>query len=89
MSYQVRTTPRFEKQLSKLDKQVSRTILRWLAKHIDGADNPRISGKSLLGKYAGQWRYRVGDYRVICQINDGELIILALEVGHRSGIYES
>ncbi|MBC1333905.1 type II toxin-antitoxin system RelE/ParE family toxin [Listeria booriae] len=89
MSYQVRTTPRFEKQLSKLDKQVSRTILRWLAKHIDGADNPCISGKPLLGKYAGQWRYRVGDYRVICQINDGELIILALEVGHRSGIYES
>ncbi|MBC1330451.1 type II toxin-antitoxin system RelE family toxin [Listeria booriae] len=89
MSYQVRTTPRFEKQLSKLDKQVSRTILRWLAKHIDGADNPRISGKPLLGKYAGQWRYRVGDYRVICQINDGELIILALEVGHRSGVYES
>lgn len=84
MSYQARTTPRFEKQLSKLDKQVSRTILRWLAKHIDGAGNPRVSGKPLLGKCAGQWRYRV-----ICKINDGELIILALEVGHKSGIYES
>ncbi|MBC1459212.1 type II toxin-antitoxin system RelE family toxin [Listeria newyorkensis] len=89
MSYQIKTTRQFEKQLSKLDRQASRTILRWLSKHIDGAANPRISGKALLGNYAGQWRYRIGDYRVICKINGDELIVLALEVGHRKQVYKN
>ncbi|MBA3925445.1 type II toxin-antitoxin system RelE family toxin [Listeria rustica] len=88
MSYQVRTTHYFEKQLSKLDKQVSRNILKWLSKHIDGGDNPRVSGKPLLGNHAGQWRYRIGDYRVICKIDGNELIVLALEVGHRKQVYK-
>ncbi|EAC3456841.1 type II toxin-antitoxin system RelE/ParE family toxin [Listeria monocytogenes] len=87
MSYQVRTTTRFEKQLVKLDSQSSRLLLKWLAKHIDGTDNPRTAGKALIGNYSGQWRYRVGDYRVICQIMEGELVVLALEVGHRKQVY--
>ncbi|HAB8811044.1 TPA_asm: type II toxin-antitoxin system mRNA interferase toxin, RelE/StbE family [Listeria monocytogenes] len=87
MSYQVRTTTRFEKQLVKLDPPVSRLILKWLAKHIDGTDNPRTTGKALIGNYSGQWRYRVGDYRVICRIMEDELVVLALEVGHRKQVY--
>lgn len=87
MSYQVRTTTRFEKQLSKLDPQVSRLILKWLAKQIDGTDNPRATGKALVGNYSGHWRYRVGNYRVICRIEDEKLIVLALEVGHRKQVY--
>ncbi|EAC5024880.1 type II toxin-antitoxin system RelE/ParE family toxin [Listeria monocytogenes] len=87
MSYQVRTTTRFEKQLVKLDPQISRLILKWLSKHIDGTDNPRATGKALIGNYSGQWRYRVGDYRVICRIMEDELVVLALEVGHRKQVY--
>ncbi|EUJ25382.1 type II toxin-antitoxin system RelE family toxin [Listeria cornellensis] len=87
MSYQIKTTRQFEKQLSKLDRQASRTILRWLSKHSDGTDNPRTSGKALLGNYAGQWRYRIGDYRVICKVDGDELIVLALEVGYKKQVY--
>ncbi|EAC3775847.1 type II toxin-antitoxin system RelE/ParE family toxin [Listeria monocytogenes] len=87
MSYQVRTTTRFEKQLAKLDPQVRRLLLKWLSKHIDGTDNPRATGKALIGNYSGQWRYRVGDYRVICRIMEDELVVLALEVGHRKQVY--
>ncbi|MBC6309876.1 type II toxin-antitoxin system RelE/ParE family toxin [Listeria sp. FSL L7-1582] len=55
---------------------------------IDGGDNPRVSGKPLLGNRAGRWRYRIGDYRVICKIDGDKLIVLALEVGHRKQVYK-
>lgn len=88
MTYRVRTTEQFDKQLSKLDKFASRTILKWLAKNLEGVTNPRATGKRLVGNYSDKWRYRVGDYRVICKIEDEELIVLALEVGHRKKIYK-
>ncbi|MGY3745833.1 type II toxin-antitoxin system RelE family toxin [Vagococcus salmoninarum] len=88
MTYRVRTTEQFDKQLSKLDKFASRTILKWLAKNLEGVANPRSIGKRLVGNYSGKWRYRVGDYRVICKIEDEELIVLALEVGHRKKVYK-
>ncbi|EUJ17347.1 hypothetical protein PGRAN_16137 [Listeria grandensis FSL F6-0971] len=72
MSYQVRTTFRFEKQLSKLDRHAGRTILKWLSKHVDGTENPQASGKALVGNYDGHWRYRIGDYRVICRIEEDQ-----------------
>lgn len=87
MTYQLRTTIKFEKQISKLDRYTGRTILKWLAKNIDGSSDPRTSGKPLSGNHSGKWRYRIGDYRVICKIEDSELIILALEVGHRNKVY--
>lgn len=49
--------------------------------------NPRIHGKGLVEKKSGQWRYRIGDYRVLCEINNQEIIVLVLEVGHRREIY--
>ncbi|MBP1039514.1 type II toxin-antitoxin system RelE/ParE family toxin [Vagococcus sp. BWB3-3] len=89
MPYQVRTTEHFDKQLSKLDKFTGRTILKWLAKNIEGMSNLRATGKSLVGNYVGKWRYQVGDYRIICQIEDDQLIVLTLEVGHRKKVYKS
>ena len=74
--------------MSKLDKFASRTILKWLVKNLEGVTDPRATGKRLVGNYSGKWRYRVGDYRVICKIEDEELIVLALEVGHRKKIYK-
>lgn len=75
------------KQLKKLDKQTSRLIIAWLRKNVDGCEDPRAHGKDLVGDKAGIWRYRIGDYRVLCELNDGDLVVLALEVAHRKSVY--
>lgn len=87
MKYRVVFTERAKKQLPKLDKSVLGLILGWIEKNIEGCENPRIHGKGLLGNRSGQWRYRIGDYRVICEIIDDEIVILVLEIGHRKHIY--
>lgn len=78
---------KIQKQLAKLDKFTKKQIVCWLEKNIEGSDNPKIHGKALVGDRTNQWRYRIGDYRVIVNINDQELIVLALEIGHRRKIY--
>lgn len=75
------------KALEKLDKPVRNRIERFLD-DLELLDNPRQQGKALTGKYKGLWRYRVGDYRIICDIQDNQLIILVLELGHRKEIYK-
>lgn len=75
------------KQLGRLDKPVARMILAWLEKNVDGTSNPRAHGKALTANRAGQWRYRVGAYRVLCEIYDDSLVVLAVSVGHRREIY--
>jgi len=87
MRIKIVPTPKFKKQLAKLDKFTQKQIVGWLNKNIKDSDNPRIHGKALIGDRANQWRYRIGNYRVIVNINDQELIVLALEVGHRRKIY--
>lgn len=89
MSYRVETTPRFDKEFRKLDRYTQRMLKGWIEKNLMGADNPRSHGKGLTANRSGQWRYRIGDYRLICHIDDGKLVILALTVGHRSEIYNS
>ena len=76
-----------ERQLRKLDPQVRARILDWLDDRIEGCKNPRHFGEALKGGRAGLWRYRIGDYRVICEIQDRRLAVLALAVGHRREIY--
>lgn len=80
---------RADKQLSKMDPGVRRVIIAWLLKNIDGCIDPRAHGKGLTANRSGKWRYRVGDYRVLCEIRDDELIVLAIEIGHRRDIYDS
>ena len=75
------------KQLKKLDRHVSSLILGWIRKNLEGCENPRSLGKALTADKAGAWRYRVGDYRIICEIHDNEVIILVLSVGHRREVY--
>jgi len=74
-------------QLRKLDRPVARKITNYLAE-VARSDQPRGRGKALTGTLSGLWRYRIGDYRVIADINDTDLVIVAIEVGHRSGIYD-
>lgn len=85
--YSLKYSQRALKDLSKLDKSISRIIVSWLSKNIDNCEDPRVHGKSLKGNLAGFWRYRVGDYRVLCTINDNELVVQAITIGHRKEIY--
>jgi mRNA interferase RelE/StbE len=75
------------KQLKKLDKQIAKRIIDYLEKRICIVDDPKQQGKALAYNKSGLWRYRVGDYRIICQINDETITILVLEIGHRKDIY--
>jgi len=76
-----------EKQLRKLDRPIQTRLIDWLEDRIEGCKNPRHFGEPLRGEMAGLWRYRIGDYRVICEIQDQQLVVLALAVGHRREIY--
>ena len=87
MSYHVKTTPRFDKEFKKLDKYTQQMIKSWIGKNLQNCENPRAHGKGRTANKSGQWRYRIGDYRLLCLIQDQELIILALTVGHRRDIY--
>lgn len=74
-------------QLRKLDKQSARRILDFLDERVAQRDDPRSTGKALTGPLGGLWRYRIGDFRVICEIQDGELRVLVVELGNRREIY--
>jgi len=77
-----------EKQLGKLNKSDARRIRDFLRERLTGVENPRRIGKALVGKqYENLWRYRVGDYRIICRIQDQRLVVLVIEIGHRREIY--
>lgn len=86
--YSVETTVRFDREFRKLDRYTQRMIKAWIEKNLVSCEDPRIHGKGLTANRSGQWRYRIGDYRLICEIQDEELIILALTVGHRRKVYE-
>lgn len=88
MKYEVDVSARFEKEFKKLDKYTQRIIKSWIIKNLQGCENPRIHGKGLTSNRSGQWRYRIGDYRLICKIDDNKLIILALTIGHRNNVYK-
>lgn len=87
--YNVVFTAEAKKNLKKLDKHTSSLIISWIEKNLQGCENPRQRGKSLTANRSGQWRYRIGDYRLICEIKDNKLIILALTIGHRREVYDN
>ncbi len=88
MAYEVEYTATALPQLRKLDLQFARRIVDYL-EDVALLDDPRSRGKGLVGDRAGVWRYRVGDYRVLCEIRDSELITVALTVGHRGEAYDT
>ena len=88
MNYSVETTSRFDKEFKKLDRYTQRMIKAWIEKNLEGCTNPRQHGKGLTANRNGQWRYRMGDYRLICQIEDDRLVILALNIGHRREVHD-
>ncbi|MEE0988246.1 MAG: type II toxin-antitoxin system RelE/ParE family toxin [Kandleria vitulina] len=87
MRYRIETTERFDREFRKLDRYTQRMVKAWIDRNISETDNPRQHGKGLSANRRGQWRYRIGDYRLLCEIQDDRLVILALTIGHRREIY--
>jgi len=88
MAYSVELAETADRELDRLDAQHRRRILKFLHERVAKLDNPRSIGEALHGSRFGEfWKYRVGDYRLICKIEDERLIVLILRLGHRSEIY--
>ncbi len=87
MKYHVEFTKNALKSLKKLDKHTALLITAWIRKNLEGCEDPRAFGKGLTANRSGEWRYRIGDYRLIADINDNRVLILILEIGHRRDIY--
>lgn len=85
--YHVSYSDEADAQIAKLDGGVLVIILKWISKHLEGTENPRATGKALEGELAGLWRYRVGDYRLLCQIKDSLVEIEIVKVRHRRDVY--
>jgi mRNA interferase RelE/StbE len=88
MAWKVNLSPTALKQLAKLDKSVSRRVLNFLQQRVKRLDGPRQIGERLQGTLSEFWRYRVGDYRIICSLEHERLAVLVLRIGHRREVYK-
>lgn len=88
MNYRVETTSRFDKEFKKLDRYTQKMVKAWIQKNLIGCSNPRVHGRGMTANRSGLWRYRIGDYRILCEIQESKLVILALTIGHRSEVYK-
>lgn len=87
MKYQITTTDKFDKAFRKLDRQIQKIIKVWIEKNLVNCENPRIHGKGLTANRSGQWRYRIGDYRILADIRDNEFVLVFVDIGHRKNTY--
>lgn len=87
MTWTVEISDVAERQLRKLDRPIQKRIIDWIDDRIEGCKDPRHFGEPLKGDRAGFWRYRSGEYRVLCDIQDEKVVILVLTVGHRRQVY--
>lgn len=87
MNFRIVFSEKAVKQIKKLDKHTASLITGWLRKNIEGCLDPRQHGKGLTANRRGQWRYKVGEYRIIAEIQNDKIIVLVLEIGHRKNVY--
>jgi mRNA interferase RelE/StbE len=88
LAWRIELHPQAEKELSKLDPEVARKIVRFLRERVAPLEDPRSIGEALKGPELGRfWKYRVGDYRLICHIQDRRITILVVTIGHRRDVY--
>lgn len=87
MCFHVEFTENAKKQMKRMDKHTASLLLGWVRKNLEGCVDPQQHGKELVANRTGQWRYRVGDYRIIAEIEDAKVVILIVSVGHRKDIY--
>lgn len=88
MIYEIVTTEKFDKSLKKLDRQIQRMMKAWIEKNLAQAEDPRQHGKGLTANRSGQWRYRIGDYRILAEIQDRKLVFILIDVKHRIEVYK-
>ena len=88
MKYSVLFSKEALKELKKLDKYTASLILGWVRKNLEGCEDPRAHGKGFTANQSGKWRYRVGNYRLLAEIQDKNICILIIKVGHRSEVYD-
>ncbi|EHM13601.1 cytotoxic translational repressor of toxin-antitoxin stability system [Jonquetella anthropi DSM 22815] len=86
-SYRVLVEKTFQRKVKHLPLEAKRLIEDFIRRRLQGCENPRAFGHGLSANLAGLWRYRVGDYRIICDIQDEQLIVIALACGRRDSIY--
>ncbi|MDY5963946.1 MAG: type II toxin-antitoxin system RelE/ParE family toxin [Peptostreptococcus porci] len=87
MMYQIVTTDKFDKSFKKLDRHTQKIIKSWIEKNLMNCENPRLHGKGLTANRNGQWRYRVGNYKILADIQDNNIVLVLVDIGHRSRIY--
>lgn len=88
MGWTVELSSGAERQLRKLDPDTARRLGNYLRTLVAETTDPRERGKALTGPMTGLWRYRVGDYRLVCELIDQRLVVLVVRLGHRSRIYD-
>ena len=88
-SYHVEFTSKARKQLKKFDRFDARIIVTWIQKNLEGCEDPRALGKGLTSNRSGEWRYRVGSYRILAYIHDQKVTIEIFAIGHRKDIYDA
>jgi len=88
LTWTIEWDDRARRELRRLDRQVQRDILRYFSKHIASDQDPRRFGKPLRHELQGLWRYRIGNYRAICHIENDRLVVLVLALGHRRQVYQ-
>ncbi len=88
MAWRIELGREAKRDLARLDKPVQRKIFQYLNLRIATASDPRSFGKALRHNLSGLWCYRVGDYRIVCKVEDNALVVLVVEIGHRSTVYD-
>lgn len=86
MAWTIKYTKTFQKEVRKLDHPIQKKVKSFFD-DLEPTENPRSKGKALTQNLSGLWRYRIEDFRIICEIQDEELVVLTLKIGHRSKIY--
>ena len=89
MSYHVVFSQSGKKDLKKLDQYTQIILVKWIRNNLEGCEDPRVHGKALSANRKGQWRYRVGDYRILVVIHDNIITIEVVAIGHRRNVYDS
>ncbi|MEN9597687.1 MAG: hypothetical protein RL236_2121 [Pseudomonadota bacterium] len=88
MNWSVQIKEKAVKSLAKINRKDAEAIWYFLESELPTMENPRQKGKALVGEFRGMWRYRIGDYRIICEIQDQKVIVMVIEVEHRSKVYK-
>jgi mRNA interferase RelE/StbE len=88
MAWRIDFDPAAQRELDKLDNPTRRRITKFLYERVGKLDDPRKLGQRLLGALSEFWKYRVGDYRIICSLEHDRLVVLVLRIGHRREVYK-